>query len=113
MNQAADPASFQRADALVAHSRLIRLAERTWLRSMAIARGSRAVVAMRRRAEAFERLSTSAQGQCVFVVAATAVLGHVLAARVLPSAARPDVGLTALVLIALFIAAVAAAVRRR
>jgi hypothetical protein len=113
MNQDADPASFQRADALVADSRLIRLAERTWLRSVAIARGSRTFVAMQRRAGGFERLSTSAKGQCVLVVAATAVAGHVLAAWALPSAARPNVGLTALVLIALFIAAVAGAVRRR
>jgi hypothetical protein len=113
MNQAIDPASFQRADAVVADSRLIRLAEGIWLRSMAIARGSHAVAAMRRRAEAFERMSTGGKEQCVLVAAATAVVGHVLVAWVLPSAARPNVGLTTLVLIALFIAAVAGVVRRR
>jgi hypothetical protein len=97
----------------MADSRLVRLAERTWLRSVAIARGSRTFVAMQRRAEAFERMTTSGQGQCVFVVGATAVVGHVIAASVLPSAARPNVRLTALVLITLFIAAVAGVVRRR
>ena len=107
------PAAFRRAEALVADSGLGRLARSIYGRSMETVRASRTLDAMRRRAGAFERMTPTEKAQCVLVVVATAVGGHVIAALALPMAARPQVVLTALLLIVLSIAAVADAARRR
>ncbi|MGH9143563.1 MAG: hypothetical protein ACRD2I_20700 [Vicinamibacterales bacterium] len=103
---------FERAQAIIAGSRVAISIDAILVRALAAANDSRVLAAVRRRIHAWQRLSAGEQGQCALVMIGTAVAAHIVMAAMLPAAARPQVALTALLLLALGLGALAIGARR-
>jgi hypothetical protein len=107
MSTANDETMFGRAGQIIAESRVAALVDRVCRRSLATALASRSLAAAQRRVLTVRRVPAGERGVCLLVVIATAVVGHVVMASMLPDVARPTVTLTALLLIAVCLAVAA------
>jgi hypothetical protein len=107
-----DEVRFGRAATIIAQSRVAALARGVCQRTLAAILTSRSFAATQRRTHAFRELAAGRRAGCAVLVTATAVAGHVAMASMLPAPARPATALTALVLLAICLAAGATAVRR-
>ncbi len=105
--------TFERAQAIIAGSRVGAAMDAILDRSLAAANDSRVLAAVQRRIRAWQRLRGGEQGQSALVLVGTAVTAHIGTAALLPEAARPQVALTALLLLALSLGFVAIGARRR
>jgi hypothetical protein len=106
-----DNATFRRAGAIIAQSRVAGVVDDTCRRLLAAIRTSRSLTTMQRRFRAFRALTAGERVRGVVLATATAVVGHLAMAQVLPTAARPTTALSSLVLLAVCLAASAIAVR--
>jgi hypothetical protein len=109
---AADEVTFHRGATIIAQSRVAILVGAIGRRMLAAVRTSCGFAATQRRIQAFRGPATAERVGCALLVTATAVAGHVVLASMLPAPARPATALTALVLLAICLAAGATAVRR-
>jgi hypothetical protein len=105
MNAAVDDGTFQRARTIIADSRTAAFGDWIWRRWQVITGRSRVLDLVRRRRRAFQHLPIGEQARKGLLTAATAVAAHVVLASNLPARARPAVMLTALLLVAVFLAA--------
>jgi hypothetical protein len=111
MSAGAD-AMFRRAGRIIGQSRIAALVDRVSRICLASVRSSRFVAAVQQYVATWQTIPAAERASCALVVVATAVAGHLLMASMLPTAARPTLMLTALVLLAVCLAAGAHATRR-
>jgi hypothetical protein len=100
MSAANNETTFVRAGQIIADSRVAALVDRVCSRSLAIALASRSFAVAQRRVLTVRHMSPSERAGCLVIIIATAVAGHVAVASMLPTAGRPTVWLTALLLVA-------------
>jgi hypothetical protein len=112
MTGAHNETTFDRAGQIIAASWAAAFVGRVCRVSLAAVRASRSFAAVQRGVTAYRRTAISERGGCLVIAIATAVAGHVAMASMLPAAGRPTVTLTALLLVAVCLAAAAGELAR-